>query len=100
MPYGNGEYVLLRIFVRESRVYESIEKLRELGFEGCTVLRGIMGYGKTGPATADVVVESLDLPAVIEIFTTYGEFREKAEKLRGVFDGLITVERALMPLSL
>jgi PII-like signaling protein len=26
---------------------EAIEKLLELGFEGATVIRGIMGYGKT-----------------------------------------------------
>jgi PII-like signaling protein len=94
MPYGDNEYVLLRIFVRESQVYESVELLKDMGFEGCTVLRGIMGYGKTGPTSADIVIESLDLPAVIEIFTTYKRFKEKSAQLKKLFNGLITIERA------
>ncbi len=85
---------MLRIFVKESEVYGAVDKLRELGFEGCTVLRGIMGYGKTGPVSADIVVESLDLPAVVEIFTTYDRFKGKKGELKKLFKGLITIERA------
>jgi PII-like signaling protein len=95
MPYGKDEFVLLRIFVRESEIFKSADRLRDMGFEGCTVIKGIMGYGKTGPASADIVIESLDLPAVIEIFTTYEKFLEKKDELKRLFEGLITLERAL-----
>lgn len=96
MPYREDETVLLRIFTRESRVEGNLDKLVELGFEGFTVLRGIAGYGTDGVAAADITIESLDLPVVIEIFTTYGKFREKKDQLRSLTRGLITLERATL----
>lgn len=94
MPYREEEYVLLRIFTRESRLEWKLERLVELGFEGFTVLRGIASYGTTGVSSADITMESLDLPVVIEIFTTYERFKKKQKPLRDLVKGLITVERA------
>ena len=94
MPYRDSEYILLRIFTKESRLQRKLEILAELGFEGFTVLRGIAGYGTSGMSSEDIVVESLDLPVVIEIFTTYEKFKEKQEKLKELIPGLITIERA------
>ena len=94
MPYRDSEYILLRIFTKESRLQRKLEILTELGFEGFTVLRGIAGYGTSGVSSEDIVVESLDLPVVIEIFTTYGQFKEKQEKLIQLIPGLVTIERA------
>jgi len=96
MPYLNEEAVLLRIFTRESRLYSKMERLASLGFEGFTVLQAIGGYGLSGPASVDIEVEALDLPVVIEIFTTYGKFKEKQEELIGLVPGLVTIERATM----
>jgi PII-like signaling protein len=93
MPYLNEETVLVRIFTRESKLFENLNKLIELGFEGFTAIRGIAGYGTTGAVSADITVESLDLPVVIEIFTSYSKFKEKAEQLRKLMPGLITLER-------
>ncbi len=94
MPYKDDETILLRIFTRESRVEGKLEKLVDLGFTGFTVLRGIAGYGTDGIASADITIESLDLPVVIEIFTSYGKFKEKRDQLRSLTKGLITIERA------
>ncbi len=75
----------------------NLDKLVELGFDGFTVLRGIAGYGTDGvAAAADITIETLDLPVVIEIFTTYGKFREKKDQLRAITKGLITLERATL----
>ena len=93
MPYLDSEYILLRIFTKESRLHRKLEILADMGFEGFTVLRGIAGYGTTGVSSEDIVVESLDLPVVIEIFTTYEKFKEKQERLKEVIPGLITIER-------
>ena len=94
MPYRDSEYILLRIFTKESRLQRKLKILAELGFEGFTVLRGIAGYGTSGMNSEDIVVESLDLPVVIEIFTTYEKFKERQERLKEVIPGLITIERA------
>jgi PII-like signaling protein len=94
MPYVNEETVLVRIFTRESRLMEHLENIIDLGFEGFTAIRGIAGYGTSGVVSADITIESLDLPVVIEIFTSYSKFKEKADELRKLMPGLITIERA------
>lgn len=85
---------MLRIFTRESRLEWKLDKLAELGFEGFTLLRGIAGYGTDGGTDAGITVESVDLPVVVEIFTTYGRFKKKQNLLRELVRGLITLERA------
>jgi len=97
MPYRDDETVLVRVFTRESRVETKLEELAKLGFEGFTVLRAIAGYGTDGkPASADIVIESLDLPVVVEFFTTYGKFKERENLLKEIVPGLVTIERATL----
>ena len=98
-----GERTLMRIHIGErdkhggTPLYEAIVRLlRERGFAGATVFRGIMGFGASaGIHTEKVLRLSLDLPIVIEAVET-------EEKIQGVLPlldrmiggGLITLERA------
>ena len=93
---------LLRIFVGEADrlggrpLYEAIVlEARERGLAGATVLRGMLGYGRSSRLhTTKVLRLSDDLPIVIEI--VYRE--ENLERLvpwldTVVHDGLVTLER-------
>jgi PII-like signaling protein len=97
------EATLLRIFLGESDrhdgrpLYEAVVlKARELHLAGATVLRGIMGYGRSSRLhTTKVLRLSEDLPIVIEI----ADSEEKIQTLlpwldAAVTGGLITLERA------
>jgi PII-like signaling protein len=96
------EAVLLRIHVGEddrwkgSPLYEAlVQKAREDGLAGATVLRGSMGFGAGSVVhTAKVLRLSSNLPIIIEIVDT----REKVELFfehvhEMVGDGLVTLER-------
>jgi uncharacterized protein len=93
---------LLRIFVGESDrhrshpLYEALVlKAREAGLAGATVLRGVMGFGKTSVLhTAKILRLSEDLPMVVEIVDSL----EKIEQFLPVLDemigdGLVTIEK-------
>jgi PII-like signaling protein len=97
----NENGVLLRVFIGESDrhagkpLYEAIlQKARELGLSGATVLRGVEGFGANSVVHKAALLEmSTDLPIVIEIV----DVREKIEKLvphleRVVEEGMITME--------
>jgi uncharacterized protein len=97
-----GEGKLLRIFIGESDhthgkpLYQAIvEKAREEGLAGATVLRGIEGFGaRSHHHTARILRLSDDLPIIIEIVDT----EESIERVLPMFDaligdGLVTVER-------
>ena len=70
-----SEASLLRIFIGESDKVHGrplseiiVEKARELGLAGATVLRGILGFGANSRIhTSKVLRLSEDLPLVIEI---------------------------------
>ena len=95
------ESQLLRIFIGETDrchgrlLYEVIvEKAREMGMAGATVLHGIMGFGAHSRMhTAKVLRLSEDLPMVIEIV-------DKPERIEAflplldslVEEGLVTLE--------
>ena len=94
--------LLLRIYLGESDhwhgrpLYQAIvERLRERGLAGATVLRGIEGFGaKQHLHTTRILRLSEDLPILIETV-------DSEEKVRGILpemdemlgDGLITLER-------
>ena len=94
---------LLRIFIGESDKAEGrplyqllVEKAREHGMAGATVLRGFLGYGGTSRVhTAKILRLSEDLPMVVEIVDT-------EEKIQGflplldelITEGLVTLEKA------
>jgi hypothetical protein len=70
--------------------------LRERGFAGATVLRGIAGFGASATVhTTKILRLSLDLPIVLEVVETEEKIREILPDLdRMIGGGLITLERA------
>jgi uncharacterized protein len=105
MPMKNNEDgILLRIFTGESDtadgphpqpLYKAIvQKARELGLAGATVLRGAMGFGaNTVLHTAKVLEMSTDLPIVIELVDREENIRKLLPYLDSVVaEGMITME--------
>lgn len=102
-----GEGKLLRIFVGESDkchskpLFEAIvEKARELGLAGSTVLRGIEGFGANSRIhTAKILRLSEDLPIIIEIVDMDEKIKQALPVLEKMIDEshcgvLMTLERA------
>lgn len=96
-----SEAVLLRIFVGESARHEGkplykflVEFFRKEGLAGCTVLRGIEGFGKSSQIhTTDILRLSTDLPIVVEVVDTKENIERIKPQLGGIVtDGLITEE--------
>jgi PII-like signaling protein len=97
-----GEGHLLRIFVGEGNrwhgkpLYEAIvQRAREAGLAGATVLRGLMGYGaKSRIHTAKVLRLSEDLPIVVEIVDRSDRIQAFLPLLdEMVEDGMVTLEK-------
>jgi hypothetical protein len=97
-----GEGKLLRVFIGESDrwhgkpLYQAIvERVREEGLAGTTVLRGIEGFGADSRLhTARILRLSEDLPVVIEIVDS----AEQIERILPILDemvgeGMVTLER-------
>jgi PII-like signaling protein len=98
LPY---ESQLIRVFVDESDRYHGkplyqaiVEKAREMGMAGATVLHGVMGFGAHSRVhTAKVLRLSEDLPVLIEIV----DKPERIDSFLPVLDtmvdeGLVTLE--------
>lgn len=92
---------LLRIYIGEADNYEGrplyqaiVEKLREEGVAGATVLRGVEGFGKTSLLhTANLLRLSDDLPLLIECVDTASKIEEIMPTLDEMMnDGLITIQ--------
>jgi len=97
-----GSGLLVRIYIGESDswhgrpLYQAIvERLRERGLAGATVLRGIEGYGaKARLHTTRILRLSEDLPILIEVVDQEDRLRAVLPELDAmVEDGLITLER-------
>jgi PII-like signaling protein len=97
------EATLLRIFLGESDyhhgrpLYEAIVlKARELHLAGATVIRGIMGFGRSSRLhTAKILRLSEDLPIVVEIADDEQKIQAILPWLEEVVTGgLVTLERA------
>ena len=93
--------VRLRIYIGESDrcehkpLHEAIVlRAREMHLGGATVMRGLMGYGKSSRLhTAKILRLSLDLPLIIEIVDgeeKVNAFLPELEKMVG--GGLVTLE--------
>lgn len=96
-----GEGKRLRIYIGESDRWQGrpldqaiLEKAREQGLAGATVLRGLAGFGANSRIhTASILSLSSDLPLVIEIV-------DRAERIDAILadldsmvqQGLITLE--------
>ena len=98
-----GERTLMRIHIGErdkyhgKPLYEAIVLLlRERGFAGATVLRGIMGFGASAGIHSEKVLRlSLDLPLIVECVDTEEKIQAILPELDGMIGGgLITLERA------
>ncbi len=99
---NDSEAFLLRIFVGESDRWHGkplhtaiVEKAREQGLAGATVLRGMEGFGARSVIHSTRFLElSSDLPIVIEIVDREDRlmaFLETAREM--VKEGLATLER-------
>jgi len=97
-----GTGLLVRVYLGESDhwhgkpLYQAIvERLREHGLAGATVLRGIEGFGaKQHLHSTRILSLSEDLPILIEAVDTEEKVREILPELdQMVADGLITLER-------
>lgn len=97
-----SEAELLRIFIGESDkhagrpLYEVIvEKARQRGLAGATVLRGTLGFGANSRIhTAKILRLSEDLPMVIEIVDEPGRVADFLAELDGLIkEGLVTLEK-------
>jgi PII-like signaling protein len=93
--------VLLRIFIGESDKFQSkplyemiVQKTRELGLAGATVLRGTQGFGARSVVhRAGLLIMSTDLPILIEIVETEEKIKLLLPHLETmVAEGMITME--------
>src|SRR6266704_5171240 len=104
MPHGfKGERTLMRIFIGESDKYHGkplyealLEKFRERGLAGATVLRGVAGFGASSKLHTDKVLRlSMDLPMIIEVVETDEVIQALLPDLSEMIGGgLITLEKA------
>lgn len=103
-----GERTLMRIFLGEDDRCRSgrhegrplhealLLTLRERGFAGATVLRGVAGFGASARLhTGKVLRLSTDLPVVVEVVEREEKIQEVLPELDEMMGGgLITLERA------
>jgi PII-like signaling protein len=97
-----GTGLLVRIYLGESDqwhgrpLYQAIlERLRERGLAGATVLRGIEGFGaKQHLHSTRILSLSQDLPVLIEAVDTEDKVRAVLPELDEMLtEGLITLEK-------
>jgi len=98
-----GERVLMRIHIGERDLFQGkplhqqiVELLRQRGYAGATVFRGITGFGASSRVhRARLLGLSLDLPLVIECVETDEKIRAILPDLDNMLEGgMITLERA------
>jgi len=97
-----SEASLLRVFIGESDkverrpLYEVIvQKARERGMAGATVLRGFLGFGANSRIhTSKVLRLSEDLPVVVEIVDAEDKIEAFLPELdQMIREGLVTLEK-------
>jgi uncharacterized protein len=98
---SNENGVLLRAFIGESDRFEGkplyeaiVQKVRELGLAGATVLRGSEGFGANSVVHKATLLEmSTDLPVVIEIVDAEEKVKTLLPHLeKMVSEGMVTME--------
>lgn len=97
-----GTGLLVRIYLGESDHWQNkplyqaiVERLRERGLAGATVLRGIEGFGaKQHLHSTRILSLSEDLPILIEAVDTEEKIRAVLPELDEMLgDGMITLEK-------
>lgn len=98
-----GERTLMRIFIGESDKFDGrplhealLDRLRQRGLAGATVLRGVAGFGASARVHGqDLLRFSRDLPLVVEVVETEEAIQAVLPDLDEMIGGgLITLERA------
>jgi PII-like signaling protein len=98
-----GEQVLMRIFIGEGDRYEHkplyealVELLRNEGFAGATVLRGVCGFGANRVCHTQKLLDlSADLPLVVEVVDTQEKINAIMPRIDAMMgSGMITLEKA------
>jgi uncharacterized protein len=98
----DGEQMLVRIFIGESDQWKRrplsdalLERLRQQGFAGATVTRGIAGFGAHSVLhSSNILRLSQDLPIVIEVVDSQAKTEELVQILdQMVPEGLVTIEK-------
>jgi uncharacterized protein len=98
-----GEQVLLRIILSESRTHDGaplhrrlLEVLRTEGLAGATIVKGVAGFGHTRRIhTTAIEVIADSLPIVLEVVDTPEHIDRVLPKLDALMaGGLIMIERA------
>jgi uncharacterized protein len=97
--------MLLRIYMAESARIHGVSGYKYLtdfflkqGYPGCTVMRGMTGFGHEKLIrTVDVLHLSLDLPVVIDVVDTRERIREILPAVETLVEhGLVTVQDVQM----
>ena len=97
-----GEGKLVRVFIGESDTWHGkplyqaiVERVREEGLAGATVVRGIEGFGADSRLhTSRILRLSEDLPVVVEIVDTEEQIARVLPILdEMVGEGMVTLER-------
>ena len=98
-----GEQVLLRIILSESRTHDSqplyrrlLELLRDEGLAGATVLKGVAGFGHDREIhTRAIEVAAQRLPVVLEVVDTQERIEGVLPRIEALMvAGVIAIERA------
>jgi PII-like signaling protein len=98
-----GEQVLLRIILSESRTHDRaplyrrlLELLRTEGLAGATVLKGVAGFGHDRDIhTVAIEVAALGLPLVLEVVDTQEHIDRVLPKVDALMSGgVVMIERA------
>lgn len=93
---------LLRIFIGESDKYKGLplyewilRRAREMGLAGCTVIRGLEGFGAHSRIhTAKILRLSEDLPIVIEVVDRLEKIENFIPQIdQAIKEGLATIEK-------
>ncbi len=99
----DGEHVLLRLILGESRTHDGrplyrvlLDVLRAEGMAGATVVKGIAGFGHDRSIhTVGIEVAAVGLPVVIEVVDTQAHVDRVLPRLEALMaGGVITMERA------
>jgi PII-like signaling protein len=99
------EGMLLRVYISETAVIDGLpayqylaQFFRKHGFPGCTVYRGLIGYGhEKDTKMFDVFRQALDIPVIVDVVDTRErvmDIRDEVERL--VEHGLVVTQ----PLSM
>jgi PII-like signaling protein len=101
----NGTHTLLRIFMGESQksgveplYWDIVKRARNKGLAGCTVFKGIGGFGASSVIHKATLrhLFSADLPIVIEIVDTQEHIRGFLEEIKPTLEGSLVTEELVL----